>query len=139
MQLLSHPEVSAVFERYPEKAKKKLAQLRTLILSVAEEMHNISSLEETLAWGEPSYKTTIGSTLRIDWKPKKPHQCGMYFQCTSKLIPTFRILFPKELNFEGSRAILLPLDAPLPKEVLKPCIQTALQYHKVKHLLMLGL
>jgi len=47
--------------------------------------------------------------------------------------------FPKELNFEGSRAILLPLDAPLPKEVLKPCIQTALQYHKVKHLLMLGL
>ena len=96
-------------------------------------------LEETLKWGEPSYITPIGSTLRIDWKAKTPEQYALYFQCSSRLVSTFRVVFKNDLKFEGNRAIVLQLDEPLSKESLIPCIKAALTYHKVKQLPTLGI
>ena len=43
-------------------------------LQHAEETEEITFLEETLKWGELSYITEIGSTLRMDWKPKSPNK-----------------------------------------------------------------
>ena len=66
-------------------------------------------------------------------------QYAMYFKCTSKLIPTFREVFKDKLKFEGNRAIIFNLNDEIPKEELKKCISAALTYHKVKHVLLLGL
>ena len=139
LQLKSNPDVKVVFDNYPDNVRIKMKALRELILKTAEEIDEITHLEETLKWGEPSYITKIGSTLRIDWKPKNPNQYAMYFQCTSRLVETFRSLFKNTLNFEGKRAIVFTLDEEVPTEVLKQCIKATLTYHKVKQLPTLGI
>lgn len=113
--------------------------LRKLVIETAKETDEISELEETLKWGEPSYLTKIGSTLRMDWKAKFPDQYALYFQCTSRLVKTFRILFKNKFSFEGNRAIIFQMGDKIPAEVLKHCIKAALTYHKVKHLPTLGI
>ena len=139
LEITINPEVVSKFNRYPEEVRRKMLELRNLIIETAEETKSVTSLEETLKWGEPSYVTKYGSTIRIDWKSKSPNQYAMYFQCTSKLIPTFKLMYHNVFEFEGSRALIFPMNTPLPTNELKKCISTALQYHKVKHLASLGL
>ncbi len=112
--------------------------LRELVLEVAEEESRIESLEETLKWGEPSYLTKHGSTIRMDWKAKSPNQYALYFQCSSSLVSTFKTIYRNEFTFEGNRAIVLKIDDELPELELKHCILLALTYHKRKHLPLLG-
>lgn len=135
----SKPEVETVFDKYPTEVKPKIEELQRLIIETAKEVEQIEWLEETLKWGEPSYVTKIGCTLRIDWKPKNPDQYAMYFQCTSKLVPSFREKFGDLFNYEGTRAIVFQLNEELPLRELKQCIKAALTYHKVKNLEGLGM
>ncbi len=139
IEVNTNPEVKLVFDNYPDSVKKRMTHLRKLIIETANETEGITHLEETLKWGEPSYLTKKGSTIRIDWKSKKPNQYAMYFQCTSRLVSTFRTVYKNTLDFEGKRAIVLQLKEELPKEALKNCIASALTYHKVKHLPLLGM
>lgn len=139
MILKTHPEVQEVFNNYPEGVRGKLESLRMLILDTARDTNGITELEETLKWGEPSYVTKNGSTLRIDWKPRSPDQYAMYFQCTSRLVDTFRLVFGNTFQYEGKRAIIFPLNQKIPVEELKECIRATLRYHKVKHQITLGI
>ena len=139
IKLTENPLVKKKFEKYPDKVKGKMAYLRKLILEVAEEISEINELEETLKWGEPSYLTKIGSTLRMDWKEKNPDQYAMYFKCTSKLVPAFREVFGEIFKYEKTRAILFGMDDNIPEKELKKCIAAALTYHKIKHIPSLGL
>ncbi|MCL5130240.1 DUF1801 domain-containing protein [Algibacter sp. L4_22] len=139
LQIETDSRIEQVFNNYPEFVKNQIQQLRTLILEVANSIEGISKIEETLKWGEPSYLVKKGSTIRIDWKPKKPDQYAMYFKCTSKLVETFKIVFKDIFEFEGHRAIVFKLDDKIPETELKQCIKAALKYHKVKQLPFLGL
>ncbi len=139
LNLTTHPEVEAVFNRYPEHVRKKIDNLRRLIIEAANEKAEIAHLEETLKWGEPSYLTKYGSTLRIDWKAKTPDQYSMYFKCTSLLVPTFKQVYADTFTFEGDRAIVFQMNEDVPEVELKQCITAGLVYHKVKYLPMLGL
>ncbi|MBO0321967.1 DUF1801 domain-containing protein [Muricauda sp. CAU 1633] len=139
LQISTNPEVEAIFKNYPDPVRKKLEALRELIIEVAQENKEINRMGETLKWGEPSYVTKNGSTIRMDWKPKKPNQYALYFQCTSKLVPTFKMVYNDLFVFEGSRAIVFGMDDTVPTEELKNCIGAALMYHKVKHLPTLGI
>ena len=135
----THPEFEAKIESYPEVVKPKMQALRTLVLETARASETITRLGETLKWGEPSFVTPQGSTLRMDWKPKNPNHYALYFQCTSKLVHTFRLVFANTFTYEGNRAIILPLETDLPTDELKACILATLTYHKVKQLPTLGL
>lgn len=128
-----------VFDRYPDWAREKLLVLRELIVETAKEVEDISALEETLKWGEPSYLTKNGSTIRMDWKSKAPNQYALYFKCTSRLVETFKATFQNVFEFEGKRALVFQKDDTIPVEELKHCIRAALTYHKVKHLPSLGI
>ena len=139
LNLTTHPTVLTVFDNYPDSIREKMYYLRELVLEVAEATENIPALEETLKWGEPSYITNKGSTLRMDWKAKKPEQYALYFQCTSKLVPTFKEVFGDLFSYEGNRAIIFPLNAEIPEVELKKCITATLNYHRVKHLPDLGM
>lgn len=139
IQLQSDPEVKTVFNRYPDTVQKQMERLRALVLEVAAEVDEITSLEETLKWGEPSYLAKKGSTLRMDWKSKAPNQYALYFKCTSQLVPSFRAVFKDLFTFEKNRAIVFQLDDKLPEAELKQCIEAALTYHSRKHLPLLGL
>lgn len=139
LTVISNPEVKKVFNNYPPAVREHLLILRNLIIETAESIDDIHYLEETLKWGEPSYLTKNGSTLRIDWKAKLPQQYAMYFKCTSLLVSTFKTIFKEEFKFEGNRAIVFQLHENPSVDALKKCIQAALKYHKVKHLPGLGI
>lgn len=139
LKIKINPKVKSVFAKYPVPVRKKMLALRELIIETAKETDQVSNLEETLKWGEPSYLTPIGSTVRMDWKEKIPDQYAMYFQCTSRLVETFRLVFNKKFQHEGKRAIIFKLNKKIPVEELKACIRAALTYHKVKSLQTLGI
>lgn len=138
MELISDPKVKSVFNQYPDSVKTQLLNLRELVLNTATNIDGLEKLEETLKWGEPSYLTKHGSTVRMDWKKKNPEQFAIYFKCTSRLVETFKTLYKDKFEFEGKRAIVFQLHETIPKTELKHCISLALTYHKIKHLPLLG-
>ncbi|MFK7932652.1 MAG: DUF1801 domain-containing protein [Saprospiraceae bacterium] len=139
LNLTTNPAVTTTFDNYPDSIREKMYYLRELVLEAAEAAEDITALEETLKWGEPSYLAKKGSTLRMDWKAKKPDQYAMYFKCTSKLVMTFKKVFGDLFTYEGKRAIVFTLEADVPVKELKQCITTTLRYHRVKHLPDLGM
>ncbi|WP_066260961.1 DUF1801 domain-containing protein [Hydrogenophaga flava] len=135
MKPFSDPAVDARFRSYPPKVRAKMLALRELVFDTAARSPDVGELQETLKWGEPAYvtaKSKSGSTVRMDWKARAPHQYAMYFHCQSGLVETFRTLFPKEFRFEGNRALVFALDEKVPKDALAFCIDAALTLHSRK-------
>ena len=130
--------VSEVFATYPMPIRKRAMQLRRLVLETAAELTEVGEVEETLKWGEPSYVTTTGSTVRLGWKASRPHEVKLLFHCRTKLVDTFKEIYRYDFEFEGNRAIVLPEAAELQVAPLKHCISLALTYHCRKHLPLLG-
>jgi hypothetical protein len=64
------PRVNTVFANYPDFVRDKMLNLRELVIETAEEISDLVVMEETLKWGEPSFVTKNGSTIRMDWKEK---------------------------------------------------------------------
>lgn len=123
--------VQAAMTIFPDDVQEKLLAVRSLIFEAAESIEGAMPLIETLKWGDPAYLTAkkVGSTVRLGWKRKQPHQVAVYFICSTNLVDRFRSQFADDLAFDGNRAILLALDVPLPKEALRICLAAALSYH----------
>ena len=138
MEIITDPQVAHIFKQYPIEIQEKLNLLRSMILETASNIESINIIEESLKWGEPGYSTKIGSTIRIDWKAKKPDEYAMYFHCKTKLVDTFKELYKNTFTFEGNRAIIFKTTDNVPIEELKHCIELSLTYHSIKHLPMLG-
>lgn len=138
MDKIENLEVANVFNGYPKHMRQKIMLLRQLVLDTASESKDVGALEETLKWGEPSYLTKNGSTIRMDWKNSTPDQYALYFHCKTKLVDTFKELFGDKLNFDGNRAIVFHQNDDIPIDVVKHCIFLSLTYHSRKHLPMLG-
>lgn len=135
IQTHSHTER---IKTYPPNVIKKLEELRALILESAEEL-SIPKIEETLKWNEPSFVVKGGSTLRYDWKEKNPEQINLYFKCTSKIVPSIKLVYGDKFKYEKTRAICFDLNTSIPHQETKKCIGLALKYHSLKHLVNLGL
>lgn len=130
-------EVKIRFDEYPAHVRIRLEALRSLIFGLACEL-DLGEVEESLKWGEPSYRVKTGSPLRLDWKLKSPNYYYLFFNCQTKLVDTFRALYGEELAFQGNRAIVLPLSKPIPESIIKHCLALALTYQQRKHLPLLG-
>ncbi|MBQ4864166.1 DUF1801 domain-containing protein [Pseudoalteromonas sp. MMG013] len=125
------------FNAYPDDICLKLTYLRRLIVNTATEL-SAGVLEETLKWGEPSFKVKSGTAIRLDWKNTSPDSYFLFFNCNTKLVDTFRQLYPNELQYQGNRAIVLNRSQAIPEQAITHCIKLALTYHKIKHLPLLG-
>ncbi len=123
------PDVEAVFRAYPATLRAKLLRLRKIVRDTAAKMDGVGALEETLRWGQPAYVSRRGSTIRIDRVKDTPARIAMYFICHTDLIATFRELYP-QLEYAGSRAILLDARARIPEDALRHCISLALTYRR---------
>ncbi len=130
-------QIASTFDGYPDYISKKLLVLRLLIFEVAEEL-DINDLEETLKWGEPSYVSKQGSTLRLAWRKSHPQQYGIFFNCKTSLIETYKEIYQDQFKYEGNRAIVFEQSETIPVDALKHCIELSLTYHNIKHLPMLG-
>ena len=130
-------KVKQKFDSYPENISILLNRLRDLIFDVAKQ-NGISNIIETLKWGEPSYISQIGSTIRLDWKEKYLEQYCIYFNCQTTLIETFKEVYGDIFTYEGNRAIVFNTQQKLPYTELSHCISMALRYKKIKHLNLLN-
>lgn len=135
---IKQKDVAIAFACYPPFQQEKLLFLRQLILEVASETPEVNKLEETLKWGEPSYLNKSGSTIRLGWNSSNPNQYAMYFHCKTKLVDTFKEIYPDTFKYDGNRAIIFSENEEIPVDALKLCILLSLTYHKVKHLPLLG-
>lgn len=138
MQTIHNPAVAEIFKNYPPEMRKKLLFLRALIFETAVEL-DVDEVEETLKWGEPSYIVKQGSTIRMDWKPRDPEHYALYFNCKTTLVETFETLYGNLFCYEGNRAIVFTRLELIPVKQLKHCIALSLQYHRLKHLPLLGI
>ena len=124
------------FAAYPEDILPTMLFLRKTIFDVAIE-NDVGPVNETLKWNEPAYLTKTGSTIRINWEKG---QYRVYFYCRSKLVATFKEIYPDTFDYHTLRAICFmdmeSIKAVLPE--LKHCIKLALIYHTVRHLPLLG-
>jgi len=133
LTVTTDPRVPEKFKSYTPKVRKKLKKLRQLIIDEAKALPDITALEETLKWGEPSYLVKGGSTIRLDWKAKTPDTYQLYFKCTSKLVSTFKEVHGDTFEYEKTRALVFDLvSESIPEDEIRSCIGTALRYHKVK-------
>lgn len=130
-------KVKQKFESYPEDISILLSNIRELIFQVAQQ-NGIEQLTETLKWGEPSYISKIGSTIRFDWKAKQPEQYCIYFNCNTSLVETFKEVYGDTFIYSGNRAIIFNKSEKIPFKALAHCISMALRYKKIKHLDLLG-
>ena len=128
--------VAAVFQSYAPKPRRRLKRLRALIYETASSLDGVGPIEETLKWGQPAYATTAsksGSAIRLGWKEARPDVYFLFFNCQTTLVESFRALFPRELVFEGNRAVAFPVDEPLPEKIVAQCIELALTYRRKPH------
>lgn len=135
MQPFADPAVEAVFRACPPTLEKRLLALRAMVFEVAASTPGVGELQETLKWKEPAYLTAqsgSGSTIRIAPKKSGATQYAMYFNCQTRLVDTFRTLFPVEFSYEGNRAIVLDTDQAVPEDALRFCIAMALTWHRRK-------
>jgi hypothetical protein len=129
------PEIAAVFEGYAPAMRGRLLYLRELIFAAAAELPAIGGLIETLKWGQPAYltgKPKTGSTIRIDAFGDRDESYAMFFHCQSRLLESFRVLYPQTFTFEGKRALLFGLRDEIPEDELRHCISLALTYHAMQ-------
>ena len=138
MDKFKNPEVAEVFKNYPKHIHEKMMFLRQLVLDTASQSDGVGPLEETLKWGEPSYVTKSGSTIRMDWKSSTSDQYALYFHCKTKLVDTFKELYGDKLKLEGNRAIVFHQNDEILVDEVKHCIFLSLTYHSRKHLPLLG-
>jgi len=127
--------VAAVYDSYPVAARDVLFAVRALIFQTAAQNPVIGPLTETLKWGEPAYLTEAtksGSTIRMAWKPGKPDHGALFLNCKTTLVDTMREIYSDTFTYQGTRAVLFPLDQPLPNDALAHCIEMALTYHRNK-------
>lgn len=115
---------------YSPKVRRRLGELRKLILSTARSLEGVGEIAQALRWGQFSFLTLeSGSTVRIDSRRNDIETVAIYFHCQSGLIEHFKELYPDQLKYEGQRAIVLTVNAPLPEATLRHCISLALTHH----------
>jgi hypothetical protein len=129
MKKITNPRVAAAFQTFPAAARTRLLALRELIFETAL-TSSAGEINESLKWGEPAYRATHGSTVRLAWKAKSPDQVAMHFICTTGLVDRFRDLYPGNFQFGGNRAVLFDLESRIPRKALTHCIALVLTYHR---------
>ena len=139
MTLRTEPQFLELLQYQPGPLKASYTEIRDLVHEVAHSLDEVQELQEVLRWGQLSFVAETGSTFRLGIDKKDTKNFRLYFQCTSRLIPTFRSVFGDHLSYEKNRALLFKIGEPLSKELLGQIIRTALVYHLLKKQPLLGL
>lgn len=125
-------DVLSAFDAFSPEVRHRLAEIRTMILRVANDDPRIGVVTETLKWGEPAYLTEAsgsGSTIRLGGPKKVPDQVALYFICRTTLVDEFRERFGEGFQYEGTRAVLLPVTGEFETVQVEFMLARALTYH----------
>ncbi len=123
---IPNPEVQTAFDAFPPAVKSGALALRALIYETAKGIEGIGAPIECLRWGQPSYITPIGSTLRIG--TPKSGGFALYAHCQSTIISQFAEIFGADYKIEGNRAVVFQSIEDIQPEKLRLMIEHALTY-----------
>lgn len=115
-------------------AQKQLMACRTLFHDVAAEA-NTGRLDETLKWGQPSWrpvKPHTGATLRMDWDAGTPGRLSFYVDCKTDLAARMRDIYPDLPLNDGQRHLGIDLDHPFPDQAIRHLAEMTFTYHRAK-------
>ncbi len=124
------PDVAQAYDALPDAHRPYALQLRTWILEEGASVGAAGGIEETLKWGEPSYLPVaprVGTTVRVG--AHDGAHVALYVSCQTTLVDSYRARFGDALAYSKTRAVLFPLDAPLPEDAVRTCVRMALEYH----------
>lgn len=127
------PDVSAIFDRYPEDMRNGLTVLRGLIFARAAELPSIGLVVEALRWGQPAYLTPdtgAGCSLRIGAAPECDF--ALFVHCKTGLIQNFVSGPGAGMRVQGTRAVLFRKVEDVHRSAVSMLIAQALTYHLVK-------
>ena len=133
MDVIADLGVRAAFAAHPRALASALLDLRRLILRAGDGALGEGALIETLKWGEPAYlpkAVRTGTTVRINAVKGSQTKYGAYFHCQTSLIDSFRSLYAGHFAFDGNRALIFELGAPVPPAEFEHCVAMALTYHR---------
>tara|TARA_R110002094_G_scaffold23868_14_gene36157 strand:- start:1518 stop:1952 length:435 start_codon:yes stop_codon:yes gene_type:complete len=120
--------------RWSEPAQQKLWHCRAMFHEIAEKA-GVGALDETLKWGQPSWRPTkprTGSTLRMDWNPKFPDRLSLFVDCKTDLAARMQTLYPDLPENDGQRHLAIDLYAPLPEQAITHLADMTFTYHRTK-------
>ena len=125
------PPVAAVVASWPIAAQDRLQAVRAILWRTAADDPAIGPLTETLKWGEASWlpASRAGTTLRLGWKAARPAEIALLVHCRTTLVETMRVLHPGAFDYDGTRALWMPLTGPLPEAPLRHAVRLGLTYH----------
>lgn len=126
-------EIAAVLAGHPPAVQARLLEVRALVFAVAGETEGVGPLSETLKWGEPAYLTAAsgsGTTIRLGVSKTAPRAAAVFVNCRTRLVDGYREQFGDVFEFEGTRALIVRADGPMPEVPLRICLRAALLYHR---------
>lgn len=118
------------YNSYPPEYQTPLLRIRQLIYEVASKIPAVGEIEESLKWGQPSYKSKLGTPIRLD--RFDDGKVAVFVHCQTTLIEEFKSLFRETLEFSKNRAIIIDIHKELPISELALFIEKALLYHDKK-------
>ena len=120
--------MAPVFGAFEPEVRVALEGLREMIFDVATGLTEVTGVEESLKWGQPSYapKPKTGTPIRLG--TTKSGQVAVFTHCQTTVMSDFRALAPPEMKFDGNRAVHLSPDMPIPLAQITPLIRAALTY-----------
>ncbi|MGR3714614.1 MAG: DUF1801 domain-containing protein [Shimia sp.] len=125
------PDISNVLAATPAAPRAVLSELHALILETAADLDALP-LTENLKWGQPSFAPPKrdGTPIRLSWSEKSPNHVALLVHCQTSLVNAWRDRFGDAFTYDGTRALHVPLDAPLNQVALRHAIAMALTYRR---------
>ena len=120
-----------VVAQWPPAARSRFAEIRTLILSAAQNA-DAGPLAESLKWGQPAWRPTRarqGSTLRLMWQDTMPQTIALFVDCKTTLSETMRDIYPSDFQYEKNRGLRMDLTSPLPEQAIDHLARLTFTYH----------
>jgi len=129
---MSAPDVDTYFAILPDAPRAACLALQSLIRQTA--INADIPLTETLKWGQPSFAPPkrTGTPIRLSWSAKSPDRVEILVHCQTSLVEAWRHKFGALFDYDGTRAVHVPLGQPLPEEALHIIALMALTYHQRK-------
>lgn len=127
------PALTGVVAAMPAPPRARLTDLRAMILEAAQSA-SVGPVEETLKWGQPAFvpPRRVGTTIRLGWTADAPDHCALLVHCQTDLVDRWRLIYGAAFDFDGRRAVLLPVQGAMDWDALRQMAQMALTYHRDK-------
>ncbi len=122
-------KIKAAFLNFDRAARSSLLAARHLILSMTDKLDRVSSIEESLKWGQPSYAPVPKTGTPIRLGVTKTGAPTMFVHCQTTLVSDLEADNAHGLKTIDNRAVLLPSGDLADHPGLLNFVRLAFTYH----------